>query len=76
MDENESFEEVQPDNTLLENYALPQGRTPIFSDFYNPRWVGACCDFTAMLLTMKTSFFKKECSNSIECITILKDEAP
>tara|TARA_B100001094_G_scaffold273976_1_gene280678 strand:- start:46 stop:276 length:231 start_codon:yes stop_codon:yes gene_type:complete len=76
MGDNETFEEVWADNTPLENCVFPERRTPIFSDLYNPRWVGACCDFTAMLLTMKASFFKKECSKNIECVVTLKDEAP
>ena len=76
MDDNETFEEIWADNTPLENCVFPERTTPIFSDLYNPRWVGACCDFTAMLLTMKASFFKKECSKSIECVVTLKDEAP
>ena len=76
MDDNETFEEVWADNTPLENCVFPERTTPIFSDLYNPRWVGACCDFTAMLLTMKASFFKKEYNKNAECVAILKDEAP
>jgi hypothetical protein len=72
MNDNENVK--HPVNTPVKDYVLPERRIPKHSDLYNPRWVGACCDFTAMLLNMKVDFSRKECSNSIECVATLKKD--
>ena len=65
MDETDLFNELWEDDTPRENCVFPTRGMLQLSDMYNPRWPGACCDATAMLLTIKANFFAKEYNRPI-----------
>lgn len=51
MDDTELFNQLWEDDTPRENCVFFTRKIPKASDMYNPRWPGACCDATSMLLT-------------------------
>ena len=77
MDDTELFNLLWEDDKPYENCVFPSRDIPKASDMYNPRWTGACCDATAMLLTMKANFFAKEYNISNTNVLLLKkDDTP
>ena len=74
MDETELFNELWGDDTPRENCVFPTRGMLQLSDMYNPRWPGACCDATAMLLTIKANFFAKEYNRPITNVVLLKKD--
>ena len=47
------MDDIYEDNTPLENCVFPKRGTANYSDLRNPRWIGACCDMTTIVLNSR-----------------------